>query len=176
MVRSRSETNLNRIFVDLCTSPDLRSKVPHQRQYHPPLPTLKSIKSNSCSNIDELLQSTVESPPVDVERNDLLAPKKSHQSTSIPLVPMASTGFVLQPTSPSSQTSLSLFETLTINHTRKTSSLPVASPVHQQPEATLPSLSSTSSNSSQDWKQQDFTSRLRNRLSSRGHLRKFFLS
>lgn len=170
MVRSRSETNLNRIFVDLCTSPELRPKVAHQRQYHPPLPTLKSIKSNSCSNIDELLQNTL-----DDERSVILVTRPSNQSTSIPLVPMASTGFVVQPPMPLINQSLSLLETLTINHTRPTSSLPIAAPVVSQKPSFHPALSVTPSTSSQDSKQTDLTQRIRNRLRSHGPLRKFFL-
>ena len=166
MVRSRSETNLNRIFVDLCTSPEFRPKVAHQRQYHPPLPTLKSIKSNSCSNIDELLQNTL-----DDERSVILAPRPSKPSTSIPLVPVESTGFVVQSPMPLINHSLSLLETLTINHTRNTSSLPMAA----QKPSFHPSLSVTPSTSSQDSKQTDLTQRIRNRLRSHGPLRKFFL-
>jgi hypothetical protein len=182
MVRSRSETNLNRIFVDLCTSPNLRTKHEHQinyqRQYHPRLPTLQPIKSNSCSNINELTQNLTESTSSiasdQAEQRDssnVLSP----ESTAIPLVPMESTGFTVQITnSLTSNRSLKLFETLAINHTNK-SLLNDKIPKEDKKNTIIP-LTPKSSNTSQDWKQQDFTNRLQNRLKSRGHLRKFFLS
>ncbi|CAF1298206.1 unnamed protein product [Rotaria magnacalcarata] len=145
MVRSRSETNLNRIFIDLCTSPQARRKYEHerndQRQHHPPLPTLKTIKSNSCSNIQELQPDSIASSSpssfenVQDEQNDVLHRTnieptpivqqqeivKPRESTTTLLVPMQSTGFSIQTTThPSSP----LFETLAIsNHTF--ASLPV---------------------------------------------------
>ena len=171
MVRSRSETNLNRIFYDLCTSPALRSQHPHQqRQYHPPLPKLKPIKSNSCSNLDDLAKNVMSSPRMITtdDQSDTLTSLSAPKSTAVPLTIMESTGFTFQPLSVTAQKSISLFETLVINHT-ETSSTEEKSPPRTVVQA-------TPSNSSQDWKQQDFTNRLRNRLKSRGHLRKFFLS
>jgi hypothetical protein len=194
MVHSRSETNLNRIFIDLCTSPQIRSKHGHQpnnqRQYHPPLPILKSIKSNSCSNINELEQTCTESlscdsdhteqrdtldlpslPPSPLVRTDSIG---SSGSASIPLVPMASTGFTVQTASPLVNRSVPLFGTLSINHPKKPS--PSEETSKDNTKTKLSSSPPNSSALSQDWKQQDFTNRLQNRLRSRGHLRKFFLS
>jgi hypothetical protein len=182
MVRSRSETNLNRIFVDLCTSPDLRTKHEHQinyqRQYHPPLPTLQPIKSNSCSNINDLAENLTESTSSfdsdQVEKgnsSNLL----SRESTAVPLTPMESTGFTVPvTTSLTMNHSLKLFETLAINHTNK-SLLNEKIPKEDKKSSIIP-LTPKLSTTSQDWKQQDFTNRLQNRLKSRGHLRKFFLS
>jgi hypothetical protein len=182
MVRSRSETNLNRIFFDLCTSPEIRRKhgdqPNHQRQYHPPLPSLQPIKSNSCSNINELSDNLNESTSSfasdqaeqhePVHRTTLQPPGSS---TAIPLVPMESTGFTVQATAVTTQRSLKLFETGSINHS-KTSSLPEQTPKEKKSSTAVPLTPIPS----QDWKQQDFTNRLQNRLKSRGHLRKFFLS
>jgi hypothetical protein len=176
MVRSRSETNLNRIFIDLCTSPDIRRKHGHQRQYHPPLPALQPIKSNSCSNISELEQNLTEASSansVQTEKTDLasLSPtplmRKESDATAIPLVPMESTGFTVQP-APNTHRSIALFETLSINHLKK--------PNEQNKTTKYSSLPINSTNVSQDFKQQDFLSRLQNRLKSRRHLRTVFLS
>lgn len=69
MVRSRSETNLNRIFIDLCTSPNVRRKfdgqVKNRTKVHSQLPTLQPIRSNSCSKIDDF--STAILPPLSVQ-------------------------------------------------------------------------------------------------------------
>jgi hypothetical protein len=185
MVRSRSETNLNRIFIDLCTSPEIRRKHGHQpndqRQYHPPLPVLQPIKSNSCSNINELasnLTETSSAESVPTEKRDALdltslspipLTRKKSESCAVPLVPMESTGFTVQPT-PSNPRPLTLFETLSINHLKK----PLTNEENQKNKCT--SLPSNASTVSQDWKQQDFLSRLQNRLKSRRHLRTLFLS
>jgi hypothetical protein len=187
MVRSRSETNLNRIFVDLCTSPEIRTKLSHQRnhqrQYHPPLPTLQPIKSNSCSNINQLEENLNQSSSSSSFTNDQTEQRDTlndltylqpPESTAVPLVPMESTGFTVQPTTFSINHSLKLFETLSVKHWKKSSSHD-QTPKDNKKTNTLP-LTSNPSNLSQDWKQQDFTNRLQNRLKSRGHLRKFFLS
>lgn len=187
MVRSRSETNLNRIFVDLCTSPEIRTKLRHevkyQRQYHPPLPNLQPIKSNSCSNLNELEQNFTESTSSFAsdknEQRDIvdLNSLRPPQSTNTPLVPMESTGFTVQTTNAVPLTpirSFKLFETLTINHTKKSSTIhPIPKDNIKKPSSTI---ATNPPNVSEDWKQQDFTNRLQNRLKSRGHLRKFFLS
>jgi hypothetical protein len=183
MVRSRSETNLNRIFFDLCTTPEIRRKhgdqTNQQRQYHPPLPRLQPIKSNSCSNINELSDnlnesnSSFTSDQTDeqhepVNRTTLQPPKSS---TAIPLVPMESTGFTVQATAVTAQRSLKLFETSSTNNTKK-SPIEESTPKEKKNSTAVPLTQIPS----QDWKQQDFTNRLQNRLKSRGHLRKFFLS
>ncbi|CAF4356277.1 unnamed protein product [Rotaria magnacalcarata] len=195
MVRSRSETNLNRIFIDLCTSPQARRKYEHerndQRQHHPPLPTLKTIKSNSCSNIQELQPDSIASSSpssfenVQDEQNDVLHRTnieptpivqqqeivKPRESTTTLLVPMQSTGFSIQTTThPSSP----LFETLAIsNHTVKSSFYQESAKDTKTKSSSLQWHSSTTSG---DWKHQDFLNRLQNRLKSRKHLRKYFLS
>ncbi|UJR37918.1 hypothetical protein I4U23_030605 [Adineta vaga] len=210
MVRSRSETNLNRIFLDLCTSPEIRSKNGHirnnQRQRHPPLPTLTPIKSNSCSDLTKPLQNTLSptstsfdeqqlspppTPPSSTETLSLpislarpsLTAKKSIEPASapiIPLIPTESTGFVVQSPSYHTNTSVSLFGTALINtsvrhHGQrsiahiKSSSLGSKTSIEQK-TAPIPLLSSQID----DWRQPDYTSRLRDRLKSRGHLRKFF--
>jgi hypothetical protein len=202
MVRSRSEANLNRILFDLCTTPEIRSKHEHirnnQRQHHPPLPTLKPIRSNSCSDLSKTSQNVIQIPLSsldDHQTNTLdmmtpvrlspLEPKNSIEKTkspTVPLMPMESTGFTVQTTSYFANRSLSLFETTSINTTKKIhehsslfkreAALLENSSLDDKPIKTT-SLLSTITN---DWKQQDYTSRLRDRLKSRGHLRKFFLS
>lgn len=197
MVRSRSETNLNRIFVDLCTSPDIRTKHKHdnkwKRQYHPPLPNLQPIKSNSCSNIHDLEEtftgSTISFTSDENEQQDIPDTPvfQNLESPAIPLVPMESTGFIVQGTNPIPVTpnrSLKLFETLAINHITQsstTNSKPKSKPKSEpEPESDTKSdilpTPTNPSNILHDWKQQDFTNRLQNRLKSRGHLRKYFLS
>lgn len=194
MVRSRSETNLHRIFIDLCTSPQARSKYEHaktdQRPHHQPLPPLKTIKSNSCSNIKEIQANSIASPSpssfenVRDEQNDVLDRTtietassiqqeiaKPRRSTATLLVPMESIGFSVQTTS---DQSLPLFETLTTsNHTVKSSFSPESAKDTKVKSSSLQWHSSTTSG---DWKHQDFLNRLQNRLKSRKHLRKFFLS
>ncbi|CAF1170259.1 unnamed protein product [Rotaria sordida] len=141
MVRSRSETNLNRIFIDLCTSPDVRSKFGHQRniqqQSNRPLPSLKPIKSNSCTNINELSSNLIASSSIENnerEQADTLnlttvqatshlenQSIESSRLTTTSLVPMESTGFAVQTTSCPNHHSLTLFETLSISHLKKPS-------------------------------------------------------
>ncbi|UJR08320.1 hypothetical protein I4U23_012591 [Adineta vaga] len=116
MVYSRSATNLNRIFLDLCTSPDVRRKHDNnQRHYHPPLPNLKPTRSNSCPNIDEISQNmaTSSSSSNDQIEQDLPACR----STAMPLAPIESIGFTVQPT----LSSLKLFGTFSINQPKKAS-------------------------------------------------------
>jgi type II secretory pathway pseudopilin PulG len=167
MVHSRSETNLNRIFFDLCTSPDIRNQHSqqrnNQRQYHPPLPNISELRENL----------TESSTSVDSEQRDIptaMIEEKSPKSTAIPLAPVESTGFTVQTPSYLTNPSFKLFETLTINHTKKSSSN------QENKKNDTVSLPSNSSNISQDWKQQDFANRLQDRLKSRKHLRRFFLS
>ena len=155
MVHSRSESNLNRIFVDLCASPDMREqdKCNSSSQCHLSLTVHQPIKSNSCSNLPDghpVNSTTLQS-----------------SSTAVPLVPIESTGFVVQPTIVTDQDSLKLLETWTINESK--TSTEEKKNMHDQ---TIP----LTSKPSEDWKEQDFTNRLRNRLTSREHLRKFFLS
>lgn len=176
MVHSRSESNLNRIFVDLCTTPENRrkhdQKLGSPRQYHPPLPALQSIKSNSCSNLTAI-------PPISTTTNlvTLQPPSPSvPSSTAIPLMPIESTGFVVQAPAIAPQRSLKLFDTWTINHQTKPTVIEENSTIEEVKNNAAVPLTPTPSNTSQDWKQQDFTNRLRNRLKSRGHLRKYFLS
>ncbi|CAF2051340.1 unnamed protein product [Rotaria magnacalcarata] len=121
MVRSRSQTNLNRIFFDLCTSPSVRSKHAHnqnmQRQQSSHLPTLQAIKSNSCSNIadlQDLSTNMLQQPSLGnhrLEENEnsdsidhlplsptgprLALVNTKHTATAIK--PMISTGFTVQP-------------------------------------------------------------------------------
>jgi len=269
MVRSRSETNLNRIFLDLCTNPELRTHghMRHnQRQYNPPLPTLKPIKSISCSDLTKTVQDAVQSSSIDdtqIETLDLTIPLQLPQSrskesiacttlTAASLIPMESTGFTVQISTCSTDRSISLFETTLTNsteefheqyssfqtkysplqnssnnkkiqtksvtdsteksheqyslfqanhsplqnssHNKKSRTISVIDPTekpHEQYSSfeTEHSLLQNSSindknnrtislitTPSNDKKQQDYTNRLRDRLKSRGHLRKFFLS
>lgn len=190
MVRSRSETSLNRIFYDLYLSPEARSKHQHtrsqnQRKSEPPLPTLKPIKSISCSDLTQALENPSVPSFIDESESetlDLTIPLKLPPLTRkgglhvrpppiTTLVPIESTGFVIQPTS-----------TTLINSATKASTHPSSIPVHppqfhssfhyEKSHATLPA----SPTSPVDKKQQDYTSRLRDRLKSRNHLRTFFLS
>lgn len=155
MVRSRSENNLNRIIFDLCTSPQERAKHLHERTYHPPLPSLKAVRSNSCSDIDNLSSNSVSS-----------GRESPIKSTATLLVPMQSTGFSTDMNVTSSANTLHLFGSWTVNDS-KTSSTPLD--LRRIPSA-------TPSNSFNLCDHQDFPNRLRNRLKARGHLRKFFLA
>jgi hypothetical protein len=188
MVRTRSQTNLNRIFIDLCTSPELRSKNEHirnkQRHHLPPLPSLKPMRSNSCSDLTTTSPSFTqtlsldykepETPDVNISRQlSPLGPKQSIASdalTGAPLMPTTSTGFTVQTPSYLTNRSISLFETPT-NAAKNSHSLEKSSPVNNKKKT--PTVISTPSN---DLTQQDYTNRLSDRLKSRGHLRKFFLS
>ncbi|CAF4378595.1 unnamed protein product, partial [Adineta steineri] len=107
---------------------------------------------------------------------------KTPVSTSIPLTPMESTGFTVQSPPHFTNRSLSLFETTLVNSSVRhhkpqsllgTQSSSLEHPPTNNKEIKAPSFLSQTSN---DWKQQDYTNRLRDRLKSRGHLRKFFLS
>ena len=117
MVRSRSETNLNNIFLDLCTSPEVRSKCtntrPPQRASNPPLPALKPIISISHPDLTQISQDDEsQSSPlfnIGTDTLDLTSSfplpspiRREHSpATSLnatPLSPMESTGFVVQTT------------------------------------------------------------------------------
>jgi hypothetical protein len=200
MVHSRSETNLDRIFFDLCTSPEVRTKHGHvrnnRRQNLPPLPCLQPIKSTSCSDLSKIPSPRVfqSSSSFDNNQTDAmnltsspqlppLGPRKSIGntiSTPVPLMPIESTGFIVQTPLYFTNRSVSLFETTTTADTKKptfhikTTSLQNHSSNNETSKHTsLPPTPLTVSNS---WKQQDYTNRLSDRLKSRGHLRKFFLS
>lgn len=164
MVHSRSESNLNRIFVDLCASPDMRQKHEQDKcnsssQCHSSLTVHQPIKSNSCSNLPDGHQKE----PVSSTHHVTL----QSSSTAVPLVPIESTGFVVQPTIVIDEDSLKLLDTWTSNDSKTPPE--EEKNMHDQ---TIP----LTSKPSHDWKEQDFTNRLRNRLNSREHLRKFFLS
>ncbi|CAF4338515.1 unnamed protein product [Rotaria sp. Silwood2] len=182
----RIETNLNRIFIDLCTSPEVRNKFGHQRnkqlQHNPPLPSLKPIKSNSCSNIDELSQHIESSLSIEnnqkeqIDTLDLIntatlpilenpSNEPSH-STAASLVPMESTGFAVQTTSFPNHHSLTLFETLAICHFKKPSLQRETSNESKIKVSLSPSNASTAS---RDWKQQDFINRLQNQANNIQH-------
>lgn len=186
MVRTRSETNLNRIFVDLCISPELRSKNGHirnnHRQHHPPLPTLKPMKSNSCSDLTKTSQNSTQTSSLDDNQTETLdlystvelpsiEPEQSignTATTTVPLMPTPSTGFTVETPSFLTNRSISLFETPLINTAKQSDKKP----------SSLGKIKGSSLNStaSHDFKQQDYINRLSDRLKSRGHLRKFFLS
>ncbi|CAF1255399.1 unnamed protein product [Rotaria sordida] len=183
MVRSRSETNLNRIFIDLCTSPDVRSKFGHQRniqqQSNRPLPSLKPIKSNSCTNINELSSNLIASSSIENnerEQADTLnlttvqatshlenQSIESSRLTTTSLVPMESTGFAVQTTPCSNHHSLALFETLSISHLKKPS---LHREISKEVKTKISSLPSNSSIESHDRKHQDFLNRLQNQETS----------
>lgn len=188
MVRSRSETNLNKIFLDLCTSPEVRSNYRrprnHQRISNPPLPTLKPIRSVSHPDLRTISQNESQSSSLintETETLDLttplpLSPLPPHKSsttatlTVAPLIPMESTGFIVQTTTLinstcTSQDQFSSFQTESFS-LQKTSR-------REKKSSEMPLITTTSSG---DKKQQDYTCRLRDRLKARGHLRKFFLS
>lgn len=168
MVRSRSTTNLNRILLDLCTSPDIRRKhVSPQRHYHPPLPTLKPMRSNSCPNIDEIAQTMTTSSSSNSDQD-----RSCSRATAIPLVPIESLGFTVQGSTLAPNPSLKLFGTTSISHSKQSSA------EHKLPDKKKDFLSAPldSQLASEDLQNPDFINRLQNRLKSRGHLRKFFLS
>jgi hypothetical protein len=189
MVRSRSETNLNKIFLDLCTSPDVRSKQvhpkSHQRVYNPPLLTLQAIKSISQPDLTKNSQNEPQSSILvntEAEILDLttplpLPPLVRHEPpttaalTITPLIPMASTGFTVQTTTFINSASISEQEFSSF----ETQSFPLRNTYHHH-EKKSNDVSLITKTSSGDKKQQDYTCRLRDRLKSRRHLRKFFLS
>lgn len=178
MVRSRSETNLNKIFLNLCTSPEVRSKYNHsisipQAPYRP----LQPIKSNSCSDLTKLsniqISQTLNNDKPEQETLDLTVPhslpiltkNKSNRlqtTNNTRLVPLESTGFIVQ-------------TDLTLNNTndKPHQECPLYNSSHDENKSKLSSLISTKSN---DKKEYDYTHRLRQRLNARKHLRKFFLS
>jgi hypothetical protein len=266
MVRSRSETNLNKIFLELCTSPSIRNKLGHirnnQRQHNPPLPKLQLIKSISCTDLTKIHHDNnddVQSTSMDDTQTETLdltiplqlpPPKIPITPTPLitfPLIPMESTGFVIQTSTFLTNRSTLSFETTLLNSTERPykqyssmqtershesyPSIQIEKPSEQYPTLTikrplepysplpiqrhhaqypslqiqrpleqysplqtqrshkqfLPIQNSSSNNDkskttslvavpSNDRKHQDYTNRLRDRLKSRGHLRKFFLS
>lgn len=136
MVRSRSETHLNRIFLDLCTSPEVRRKHGNiQRQYNPPLPTLQPIKSISCTDLTTIPQNDIQltnTNESDQESLDLMSPFPSSLSSppsplpviiepvvhttaiNIPLIPMESTGFAVFDTTPTVTSTYSITRSSTL--------------------------------------------------------------
>jgi len=137
MVRSRSETNLNKIFLELCTSPSIRNKFGqirnNQRQHNPPLPSLQPIKSISCTDLTKIHQddkNNIQSIFMDdtqMETLDLTVPLQlpstrsttSTTLTTLPLIPMESTGFAIEPSTCITNNSTLLFETTLINSTER---------------------------------------------------------
>lgn len=201
MVRSRCQSNSNRIFLDLCTSPALRSK--YQQAQNGPglqnkmLPTLKSMKSNSCSNLVGLSLNMIQPSISGNDETDqteqlerttdrplsLLIAKKSNdsiKSTSIPLVPTESTGFIVQVSKLSTKRSIPEFNTTSVNHSKINDEQSLS--LDKQPSLENSSLNynnkavSLPSTTFKDKKNQDYISRLRHRLNLRGHLRKLFFS
>ena len=197
MVRSRSETNLNKIFLDLCTSPEVRSKHGHsnnhQRTSNPPLPTLQSIKSVSNPDLNKISENEPQTSSVismDNESLDLttplpIPPLARHElpvteaSVATPLIPMESTGFTVQTTTWMNSTDTSEQQQIS---SFPTQSFPLRNTFrhhhhhHHRQESNSNETSLIKKTSSGDKKQQDYTCRLRDRLKSREHLRKFFLS
>lgn len=170
MVRSRSASNLNKIFIDLCTSPQLRSKQNCNPHCNPALPRLKAIRSNSCSDINE---TNRQEGKVSTENDSSL---KSTQTTSTSLIPMESTGFDMKQIDYSTDESLSLFGCATINDLQRDQSLSKQESSMIDQYSSLPVESTSSKTISPIWRKQDFTLRLRNRLKAREHLRKHFLN
>ncbi|CAF1249180.1 unnamed protein product [Rotaria sp. Silwood1] len=186
MVRSRSETNLNRIFIDLCTSPAVRNKFGdqrnNQRQCPSPLPSLKPIKSNSCSNIDELSQQISSSLPIEnnqkeqkntvdqatVQQVPVLGNQsvESSGAATPSLAPMESTGFSVQTTSFPNHHSLTLFETLSISHLRHPS---LHRETSKETKTKISPVPSNSSTASRDLKHQDFLNRLQDHANNIQH-------
>jgi hypothetical protein len=188
MVRSRSETNLNKIFLDLCTSPDVRSKhvdpKSHQRVYNPPLQAIKSISQPDLTKISQNEPQSSILVNTEAETLDLTTPLPlptlaRHERpttaalTITPLIPMASTGFTVQTTTFINSASISQQEFSSF----ETQSFPLRNTSHHHHhEKKSNEVSLITKTSSGDKKQQDYTCRLRDRLKSRRHLRKFFLS
>lgn len=209
MVHSRSETNLDRIFFDLCTSSEVQCKHKHtgnnRRQHLPPLPTLTSARSNSCSNLNEPLPNSNSQPILSSssfddyhteEREESEVPstvqlpaserKESAQIQTlehVPLMPMESQGFTVQAPTYSTNRSISLFETQVLptiddknkKTTEQYSSFSTQSSIVETVSGDN-TKNQTSSSSSNEWTNQDYINRLSHRLKSRTHLRKFFLS
>ena len=198
MVRSRSETKLNDIFLDLCISPKNRVKNGHAHSYAP-LPPLKPIRSNSCSDLTQSVRDAIQTPLTNntkaVEDTDTLDltstfyttlherknPEERPRLQSTPLAPLESTGFTLQPPTFGMNRSVSLFGSPPRSTLQSSTTRPYASidrefslcddPFHEETAAdALPSPTSS------DWNPPDYTHRLSDRMRSRAHLRKFFLS
>lgn len=170
MVHSRSATNLNRILLDLCTSPDVRRKHSDQeRQYHLPLPVFKTSKSNSCPNIEESLPPLPSSLSFDNDQDLSVFPPA--QSTAVPLAPIESMGFAVQTTATALAPcpSLKLFAATPINQPQPPAFRKTNSQRNEERTAAPSPIS-------QSLQQDDFVNRLQNRWKSREHLRKFFLS
>ena len=194
MVRSRSEASLNKIFLDLCISPEVRSKNPHirnnhhhhyQRKPYRSLPALQPMKSNSCSDLNKTSEDTSPSTSIDTSESDTLDLTVPFQLSPLirkgasqiqpivinPLVPCESTGFLVQPPTPTLISSSPKTATQFLfcsNHAFRFHN----STYHEKSTITLPLTPLPSV----DRKQQDYTSRLRDRLKSRNHLRNHFLS
>ena len=139
MVRTRSEEKLNDIFLHLCTSPEIRVKFSNTR-YHLPLPTLKPIKSNSCSDLTEIEQThmTDGKPTEDSDTLDLTTTfyftlheqktvKDRARFNYIPLTSMESTGFTLQSSSYTANRSFSLFGSPLTNNSETSTDGPYSS-------------------------------------------------
>ena len=157
---------------DFCTSPEVRAKqegiTNNPRQYHPPLRTLKAIKSISSSDLSKSMQNVSldenQTKTSNLTIPNQLPPSEQKQSAinktsnAVPLTPIESRDDTIQPLPDTRNSPVSLLETPTkeIFENIKSSSMTYA----------------TSGN----LKQQDYTHRLRDRLLSRGHLRKSFLS
>jgi len=178
MVRSRSETNLNKIFLNLCTSPEVRSKYDHsnivpQRSHRP----LQPIKSNSCSDLTDLCNTQTQQSSINDKTEqdtlDLTVPhslpiltdKKSNRIVTreyTRLVPLESTGFTVQTDSTVNNTPLPSHQECALHNSHS-----------DKNKSKLSSIMSTKSSTKYD---HDYTQRLRQRLVARKHLRKFFLS
>ena len=158
MVRSRSATNIDRILFDLCTSPEIRSAHRHtqteQRQYHLPLPNIRDIHFHSDSELNNR-SNTIQmglSPP-----HDRPEPWRPVEFT-FPRLPLPSTPMPIM--NPKGD-----------NDALVTNSLPLPRlDYNQQPATVIPLNSATAC------KHDDHLARLRDRLNSRQHLRKLFLS
>ena len=223
MVRTRSGTHLDRIFLNLCTSPEVRAKLAHSRNPST-LPSLKPIRSNSCSDLTELAHDIAhsalsnENPSEEPNTLDLtttfhlpyLTRKPSDARTQVtspvPLAPMESTGFVVQPSNYLTSRSISLFETTLINtdqtfsDTRCRGRFSLFRPsfleekrietsddehsslyntglfTHRKCSVKEHESDSSSTFSKIDLLSTDYTHRLQERQKSREHLRKSFLS
>lgn len=199
MVRTRSETNLNQIFSTLCDSPEVRPRTQHRRG-NPPLPLLKPLRSNSCSDLPDATQTdrpkTAEDPIIhqsqtlDVHSTSFSLPLQRklaispYETTAIRLTPMESTGFNVQ-TIVSSNCSTSRLED-SPSPLEKKSSAPktrIEPLVARRPRSQTHNFDFllNSEPVSPSWKSldsptSDYTNRLRDRMNSRVHLRKAFLS
>ena len=190
MVHSRSEGRLNQIFLDLCTSPKVHHRHHGQRnyprQYHPPLPKLKPIKSNSCSNVKDLVKEHDESLPSDNDNDKsddnlfqtnspagALAKRKSSLLvlTSPCLTSMQSTGFTVGTALTSTNDSSISYKTSTESFIRTHARTKKHSKGENHVDS---SLSSNSLPLPRDRKRDTFRHRLHNRLKSRNFFGKHF--